>query len=163
MLSSIWKDYFVRLTVAIFLALLLLPTAVHAADMDSLLRGCSKEDSHAEMRECLEKKASSSKARLRIAETTILTLISKRGEEPEYEEAEYIAAMKSAFQSGKQAFQVYRRQQCEFYASMAAGGNGAGDLRLACIAALNTERAEQLRWAYRNWSTPPAPAAGEKQ
>jgi hypothetical protein len=42
------------------------------------------------------------------------------------------------------AFQSYKMAHCELDASSAAGGNGAGDLRLMCVIALNRQYIKKL-------------------
>jgi len=122
------------------------PYSAHASDIDSILDDCSKDRSHADMSECVQANASASSAALKSAESALLTHISKRREEPVF-----IARMKKTFEDGTMAFQQYRQKQCDFYASMAAGGNSAGDLRLACITDFNNKRIDELQWASHNW------------
>ena len=52
------------------------------------------------------------------------------------EEAEYIGRTLVLFDESTKRFSRYRQSQCEFAASTAAGGNGAGDMLLSCQIAL---------------------------
>jgi uncharacterized protein YecT (DUF1311 family) len=120
--------------------------AAPASDINRILSSCSKDHSHVEMTECVRSDTAKSKKALQEAEASVVNGLSQRNEEPKD-----IAAMKKAYEAGKDAFQSYRDKQCAFYVAMAAGGNGAHDLRLACEASLNMERAKQLKWAANNW------------
>ncbi len=137
-----------RYLIIIILLLLLLPSySARAGELEGLLSTCAAHTSdHVGQSECLETKASTSEITLKSSESALLESISKRDEEPDD-----IATMKKTLRAGTASFRVYRDKECEFYASMAAGGNAAGDLRLACTATLNTKRAEQLQWATENW------------
>jgi len=126
--------------------LLLWNHSVYAAEAGEILSTCSKDHSHVEMSGCIEQSAAKSEATLNAAESTLLDRIAKRDEEPTV-----VAGMKKAYEEGNEAFKNYRDNECQFYGSMAAGGNGANDLRMACTAALNASRADQLRWVADNW------------
>jgi uncharacterized protein YecT (DUF1311 family) len=138
--ATIWLSAFVTLVPLRALA--------QEPDMDESLRHCSHGGSHAEMRECLTAKASESGARLREAEFAILNLLPKLGDQPaDTEEA------RKLFYGAKQAFETYRNESCDFYRSLAMGGNSAGDLTLACVVMLNSERSAQLGWVAEHWKT----------
>jgi uncharacterized protein YecT (DUF1311 family) len=127
--------------------LLMVPLySASAAELESILSSCAKDSSHINERECLTKKARSSEVALESTELLLLKHISKRDDEPDL-----VTTMKNSLSAATRAFKVYRDKECEFYTSMAAGGNGGEDLHLACIAALNTRRAEQLEWATDYW------------
>jgi uncharacterized protein YecT (DUF1311 family) len=137
----------IRHAVAAICMLTLMPIGLaRASEIDSVFKICASEDSHADMRACLEKRASESDAALISAEKTLLENISKR-----HEDIDYIQAMKAAFQLSRKSYKDYRDKQCEMYASMAAGGNAAGDLRFACAIVLNNMQIEQLDWISHNW------------
>jgi hypothetical protein len=50
----------------------------------------------------------------------------------------------NALRTSSRDFNRYRKSQCDFNASLAAGGNGAGDMRLECIIELNKQRLDML-------------------
>jgi uncharacterized protein YecT (DUF1311 family) len=129
------------------LAQLLLSPPARAADINSVLRSCSTDTStHVEERECLTTDASESSAALKSAEAAFLGHLSTLDQQPADRER-----AKAALAQSEKAFEEYREKQCEFFAVMAMGGNGASDLRFACVTALNNEQSEQLKWAAHNW------------
>lgn len=137
----------IRHAVAAICMLTLMPIEfARASEIDNVFKICAGEDSHAAMRACLEKRATESDDALISAEETLLKNISKR-----QEDVNYIQAMKAAVQLSRQSYKDYRDKQCEMYASMAAGGNAAGDLRFACAIVLNNMQIEQLDWISHNW------------
>jgi uncharacterized protein YecT (DUF1311 family) len=127
-------------------ALSLCAWSVHAESISGIIDRCSKEQSHAEMSECLERDASSSNAALQAAEGASVDHMSERKED-----SRDLARMHEAFTEASAAFRTYREKQCGAYAAMAAGGNGGHDIYAACVVDLNTGRLDQLKWALRNW------------
>ena len=101
---------------------------------------CYARASHVEQRECLESASTESDRALTAAEDTIRQRITKWDEQPDYK-----SASRGAFDSAAAAFRTYRSRQCDFAATTAAGGNGAGDLRLACEIDLNQLRVQRLK------------------
>lgn len=102
--------------------------------------GCGREKDHVSYRECLEKKASHSRVELEHA----LALLAKRIDTWD-EELEYRQRARAHLKQSFGLFQRFRESQCGFEASLAAGGNGAGDMRLHCEANLNNQFAKSLR------------------
>ena len=58
------------------------------------------------------------------------------------------------FEAAAKQFEIYRKKQCEFEASAAAGGNGAGDMQLDCQARLGAAYLKALK-AQAGWFPPP--------
>jgi Lysozyme inhibitor LprI len=112
-----------------------------AGDMDeNIYRSCYGEDkAHVDEKECVEKKAAASDVALKSAESAFLISLSKSDNDPQD-----ITAIKNAFIAGGNAFQQYRHTYCDFYASLAAGGNSAGELRDSCFVVLNNQRTEDM-------------------
>ncbi|WP_081103851.1 lysozyme inhibitor LprI family protein [Burkholderia anthina] len=98
--------------------------------------------SQAGMKDCLAKKASESREYLKKAEDDALAVIKKWDDGNKY-----IHASEEALAASNKEFAKYRAAQCEFSASLSGGGAGnAHEMgRLACVAALNGARVEQLR------------------
>lgn len=115
-------------------------SASDAQGEQSVLEECGAY-SQAGMRDCLAKKAHDSEAALKQAEDKAADRLAKWDEDTKH----VAAAMKRFAASGK-AFSQYRDMQCAFAASLGGGaiGNALELRRLACIAELNTMRAEQL-------------------
>jgi uncharacterized protein YecT (DUF1311 family) len=101
---------------------------------------CSALSSHAESRSCLEKKAKRSSDKLKKSEEDLAAAIEGWGQESFWKKKS-AAALKESSRS----FYQHRKSQCDFKASLAAGGNGAGDMRLECTIEMNRERMARLR------------------
>jgi uncharacterized protein YecT (DUF1311 family) len=110
---------------------------------------CGTEKSHAGYRACLEGKASESRIKLEQA----LTLLAKRIDNWD-EELDYRQRARAHLQQSFELFQRFRESQCEFEASLAAGGNGAGDMRLHCEADLNNQYGKSLHSRLAQDTTP---------
>lgn len=101
---------------------------------------CSGKESHVEMRACLQVQADTSSRELRDVEDKMRKSLRAWDQEPEC-----IKRSTSEFDSSVKQFNRFRTQQCEFIASLAAGGNGQGDLRLSCIYELNEKRIIEIQ------------------
>jgi hypothetical protein len=101
---------------------------------------CSVGRAHSEMRACLQAKVETSIRELGNAEAEMRNALKTWREE-------VVFAKRSAseFDASVKQFSHYRQQQCNFVASLAAGGNGQGDLRLSCIYEANAKRIVQIR------------------
>jgi hypothetical protein len=99
------------------------------------------------MRDCLARKVEESQKALTSAEQRVVSALSNWDEEKKY-----IDLAKATFDISSTQFDLYRKDQCEFFASLTGGA--AGDAheirRLACVAELNGRRAAQLRHAIAN-------------
>jgi uncharacterized protein YecT (DUF1311 family) len=140
------KSVRAAITVTAIVTLAPLQVWAQVPHMDDSLRDCSAGRSHFGMRDCLSAKASDSAAKLKEIESAFLSHLLKSGEQ-----RADIATAQKAFYDAKQAFEGYRNDTCDFYGSMAMGGNSAGDLVLACVVMLNSERSAQLKWASEHW------------
>lgn len=91
--------------------------------------GCAwtGEISHAEYRMCLDQASKRSIAEIGAAEAQLRQRIADSDDESEYKQTSL-----SLLQTSASEFRRYRSSQCDFEASTAAGGNGAGDIRLEC-------------------------------
>ena len=100
---------------------------------------CYKHPSHVEATRCLERHAQHAAAALDSAERTLRGAVAARDEEKSEKEREL-----AAFDDAAARFREYRKQQCTFVASLAAGGNAALDRQLLCEIELNHARAADL-------------------
>ena len=100
--------------------------------------------SQAGMRDCFTTKANESEASLRQAEADAVRALSNWDEDEQY-----VEHAKTELAAAGRAFAQYRQMQCNFFSSLTGGaaGNGREIRRLACVAELNNQRAEQLRQA----------------
>ena len=91
-----------------------------------------RASSHASERACWIKAVEKSNALVHSAQESLRKRIKSWDED-----AEYIERTLVLFDESTKRFSRYRQSQCEFEASSAAGGNGAGDMRLSCQIALD--------------------------
>ena len=96
--------------------------------------------SHAEYRECLESEANETNQEVLATEQAIAARIRAADEEESYKNQSI-----ELLRISGEAFRKYRTAQCEYEASTAAGGNGAGDLRLRCQIELDKAYIERLK------------------
>jgi len=109
----------------------------------SIINECWKGNSHVDMSECVSKRATNARSGLENVEGRIRGALIARKDH----------SLLRAFDSTLGSYRSYRSQQCGFQESIAAKGNGAMDLRLACEAELDIEREEQLDGFY-GWLNP---------
>ncbi|GKT22512.1 lysozyme inhibitor LprI family protein [Acidovorax sp. SUPP3334] len=102
---------------------------------------CSAAGSQVGMRDCLRDKARESENSLKDAQAKALRTIATWDED-----AKYVRATKDRLAAAELAFSRYRETECAFQASLGGGAIGAAlELqRLACTAALNQQRAQDL-------------------
>jgi uncharacterized protein YecT (DUF1311 family) len=111
-----------------------------AASALQSLEECSAKSSHVEMRACLEGIADASARELRKAEQAVRKSLASWDED-----ANYVKASRAAFDASVKEFVSFRKRHCDFMGSLAAGGNGQGDLRLSCRYELNSKRVLELQ------------------
>lgn len=103
---------------------------------------CFNVASHAETRACLEARAKDSALALTNAESALRSALLNWDQEQQYKTRSI-----SKLDTASTQFQRYRKNQCEFDASLAAGGNAADDRRLLCYIALDEKQAAELQAA----------------
>jgi hypothetical protein len=121
----------------VFLLLPCLATAQRNAEADAMCFGLA---SHAEARKCLITAEAKSEQRLMQAEKDLVGVLGKWDEDEVYKKRS-VAAHRLAISE----FSRMREAQCDFLATLAAGGNGAGDRRLLCRIELNERHTLDLR------------------
>jgi len=114
-------------------------TYMMAGAAHAIAAPCSGSSSHAEERSCLESMFGEMEKRLVKAEVRTAAQIAAWDEEPEYRNKS-----RKALSAANLAFRKYRASQCEYAWSLAAGGNGATDMRLSCAIELTESRIKQL-------------------
>lgn len=121
----------------IFLTLSLQYLIAMAAEISH--RPCADASSHVEQRSCLEALYQKTDASLiQVEKSYIEKLANWDGEQ------HYRLRSRKAFKDSISAFRAYRSSQCEYFWSLAAGGNGATDMRLSCAIELTESRIKQL-------------------
>ena len=107
-------------------------------------------NSHGEQRQCLERIAAESRVKLEHARALLIKRIQTWDEEASYRQRTLTLLNQSY-----DRFKNYRNFQCEYEASTAAGGNGAGDMRLQCQIDLNAHYVTWLNTQLRSQAMPP--------
>jgi uncharacterized protein YecT (DUF1311 family) len=129
-----------RLVQALVATSLLVSSVSALSQRASSVEECFAQGSNADARQCLVESARKSESVLIQAERDTANLLERSDEEPEVRQRA-IAAVRSA----SSAYRRYRKEQCTFQASLAAGGSGATHRGLLCEIALNEERVSHLR------------------
>jgi uncharacterized protein YecT (DUF1311 family) len=128
----------------LFFALAMAASAANAADTaEAIIENCWKGHDHPGMSSCVVARAADAEKKLSSTQQAILTLIDKTRSErglPGYQRE-----ARSTIRNANRTFEKYRGEQCGYLAAVAAKGNGAEDVRLACETSLNAGRAEQLK------------------
>ncbi len=112
-------------------------TFTYASEIE--IRKCAESESHADQRTCLSSLAKSVETKLRIAEAHAFEMIERWDEDVGYR-----SKSKQLLFLSITTFKKYRNEQCSFIHSLAAGGNGATDMRLPCSVELTEQRITQL-------------------
>lgn len=120
----------------ILIAFLCPLSALAASDISR----CSVAGSHAGQRACLVSMFEKVEAQLSQMESDALKRINQWDEDLSYRRESKDALIRS-----NAAFRQYRRAQCGLVHSLAAGGNGAGDMQLDCSIELTDQRIKQLK------------------
>jgi len=115
--------------------LLVAPPSGLAAEIDK----CSPSVDHASERECLERVARLANEELLAAEARLLAAIKQWDEDKEWKDKAI-----DQLELSVAAFREYQMAVCNFDASLAAGGNEAGDMRAECMYRLATQRTRML-------------------
>jgi hypothetical protein len=125
---------------SVLLALVLLaPIPASSQHNEAAEAECYALRSHAEWTECLEARAQmSAKARL-DAEARLRDALEHWDEDSDEK-----ARAKSAYLASAADFTHWRTSQCNFMASLSAGGNSAHDRVLSCEIQLDSDRAAAL-------------------
>jgi Lysozyme inhibitor LprI len=136
-----------RVVIAALSCLLALPTFASTLTPDNearILEQCGA-GSQAGMRDCLTKRMVETERVLGDSEKKTAVAIAAWDEDEKF-----IRAAQARLTAASQAFERYREAQCALSVSLGGGaiGNALELRRLACVAAANEIRAEQLR----HWS-----------
>jgi hypothetical protein len=117
----------------------------------SVLAACSDQSDHSLQRKCLEQKEAALSSHIRASEDIIRARISGWDQEPQYK-----SDALALFNSASEKFRSFMTAQCNFEASSAAGGNGAGDMRLGCRISLSERYLGSLKAQAARFSPPHA-------
>jgi hypothetical protein len=111
---------------------------------------CYKLQDHASQRECLASRSAASAKELEGVEERVLNAFASWDQQQDDR-----ARSLSLFADAKKRFEAARSSQCEFEASLSAGGNSQGDRRYLCEIEMNLRRSRDLRDVekdLRSWS-----------
>ncbi|BDU18996.1 lysozyme inhibitor LprI family protein [Dyella sp. GSA-30] len=129
-------------------ALLLLASEGSILSRDSVvsvINDCWKGHGHAGMSACVEVRARVAQANLGQAEKAASEAIRASADERSF--PEYPTEAMTALHRASSAFSKYVASECSYEAALAAKGNGSEDVRSACVAVLDEERAQLIRAA----------------
>jgi hypothetical protein len=111
---------------------------------------CGNAPDHASERACWIKAAKDSNARVHAAQDLQRRRIGQWDQDPQYR-----ANTLALFNEAADKYAHFRRAQCEYEASVAAGGNGAGDMRHSCQVALDNAYLKSIQ-SQAAWFPPEA-------
>jgi uncharacterized protein YecT (DUF1311 family) len=122
----------------LFMVVLRVPFAVSAQRSKTAEDLCYKIEGHTDQRTCLDAQGQRSANALQAAEARLLAALKAWDQEPSYR-----SRAASLLSASATSFSQWRSSQCEVVASLAAGGNSAGDRRELCEIELNDRRARE--------------------
>ena len=111
----------------------------------SVISDCWKGHDHAGMSACVEARVREAQANLGQAEKAAGEAIRASADERSF--PEYPTEAMTELDRASSAFSKYVASECSYEAALAAKGNGSEDVRSACVAVLNEERARLIRAA----------------
>lgn len=119
----------------ILIAAAVSPHVVSVPTGQAIVSQCWEAHTHAQMSECVYDQAAAARSSLAKSELLLHESLAKQ----------HRSASVSLLRSATNSYQVYRTQQCQLQGVLASAGNGAAEIRLACEAALDIARSEQLK------------------
>lgn len=125
---------------SILAALALFSSAVNSATVEATIDECWKGNDHRGMSECVSRRATSARDNLQAVERAMREYIARS-----QEDISYLAPVRQRFESSVSSYLKYRTEQCSLREALAMMGNGAVQIRLACEAELDLNRAQELR------------------
>jgi uncharacterized protein YecT (DUF1311 family) len=138
-----------RMRILLALALMLSAGSAFAAhDMQAIINTCWQGHDHAGMSACVAGQAQASLLDLAQTENALRLKIRTGAYDPAF--PSYQTDALERLDAASSAFKLYRTEHCAFQVAIASKGNAAEDIRKACEAVLNEDRADQLR-ATRPW------------
>ncbi len=106
---------------------------------------CTDTADQVEYRVCVAEKSESSAIKVKEKQAELLKKIKSWDQEPEF-----INETIKLFEKSVKSFELYKKHQCMYESSAAAGGNGGGAMGASCTTRLNTEYLntleKQLAW-----------------
>lgn len=138
---------YLKLAMSLRSALFALVTCWPAATLAAQI--CGDAPDHASERACWIKAVKDSSARVHAAQELQRRRIEQWDQDPPYR-----ARTLALFNAAADGFARFRQTQCEYEASVAAGGNGAGDMRLRCRIALDNAYIKSIQAQAAWWSRP---------
>ena len=137
--SSVWSRTAGMCRLMAVVAAVLVSSAAYAQRSVAAAQLCFKAVGHADQKSCLLQRALQSEESLRAVEAAFRDRIMQSGEDRPAK-----ARALEAFDQASAQYRKYRERQCYFLATLAFGGNGAGDRRLLCRIELDGRRGLDL-------------------
>lgn len=129
----------------IFIAAAVSPQVASVPTGQAIVNRCWEGHDHAQMSACVTGKATAARSSLAGVELLLRKSLARQ----------HKAASVSLLDSTVNSYQAYRTRQCQLQGALASAGDGAFEIRLACEAALDMARSEQLK-AGLWWDAPGA-------
>jgi uncharacterized protein YecT (DUF1311 family) len=111
----------------------------------AIVNRCWEGHDHPQMSACVNEQASAARSSLARVELSLRESLARQ----------HKTASVSLLRSAADSYQAYRTKQCHLQGVLASAGNGAAEISLACEAALDMARSEQLK-AGLEWVAPGA-------
>lgn len=125
----------------IFLAALFsLTSFANAAAVDATINECSKGNDHPRVSQCVFDRATSARSDLNATERAMRVRI-----EQSSEDVSYLKPIQQRFEASVLSYQRYRDEQCGLYQTLSNMSMYAEEIKLACEAMLDSDRAQQLK------------------
>ncbi len=129
----------------IFIAAAVSPQIASVPTGQAIVNRCWEGHDHPQMSACVNEQAAAARSSLAGVELLLRESLARQ----------HKAASASLLRSTANSYQAYRTRQCQLQGALASAGNGAAEIRLACEAALDMARSEQLK-AGLQWVAPGA-------
>jgi uncharacterized protein YecT (DUF1311 family) len=120
-------------------ALSLLCSSAHCATADTMITRCSTGNDHPRMSQCVADHARAARAKLARAEHQLRATIAASGEDKSY-----LDPIRQRFDASVHSYHKYRDEQCSLREAVANRGVYAVEIRRACEAELDSNRAQAL-------------------
>lgn len=117
----------------------LMPLA-NATTVDATITECSKGNDHPRVSQCVSDRAKSARTDLDAVERAIRMRI-----EHSNEDVSYVKPIRQRFDASVLAYQRYRDEQCGLYHALSNTSVYTEEIKLACEAMLDSDRAQQLK------------------
>jgi hypothetical protein len=129
----------------LFLIALVISPSANAATVVATLKECLKGNDHARVTQCVVGRAKSARGNLEAAERAMRVKIKKSSDD-----VSYVNPVRQRFEASILSYRRYRGEQCGLYQTLSNMSVYNEEIKLACEAMLDSDRAQQLKQGI-NW------------